>query len=204
MDNGFAEPSIKKGGKVRQKWEAIMKKLTLVTLITLFALMFAFAGCSGIGKGTVIKSEDKTGDVEITEANGDENYVQEIPEGEEGSDSAAYLAAIKKFATQNTGKILGLDMANIDVKDPEQLKKMVENYCTNSGWTFEEGDLESFKDKKGLHITFSDVNLSPSKLTAEASVWRSSTGEAKTESATVDKKNGYWAVDGEMTTTFSQ
>jgi hypothetical protein len=136
----------------------------------------------------------------------------EIPDGLEGSQSAAYFSIIKKVAELWQGRYMAIDPKNINVDNPAELIKMTENYCFNQGMMLIISDFEGLKERghidiaddglangfnDGYHITFDSAKLSKKKLVADAGCWYGSLG-AEGGTYTALLKDGEWVVDDKV------
>jgi hypothetical protein len=212
-----------------------------VTIAIILAMLLALAGCgadpgaepgaepgagSGAGSGAGKEPAEEAGAPGTEEAAGTstqsafteypgtptpEGAITEIPKGLEGSESAAYFAVIKQIATMWEGTYMGLDMANIEVDNPDQLIEMVRNYCGNNGMTLLIGDMDQMVEngyiesdgdmpvgfKDGYLIQFTYSKLTKKKLTAAAGCWYGNLG-AQGGNFTVNKKDGVWSLNEEI------
>jgi hypothetical protein len=137
---------------------------------------------------------------------------QEIPDGLESSQSAAYFSIIKKVAELWQGRYMAIDPKNIDVDNPAELIKMMENYCYNQGLILVISDFDGLKERgyidiaddglangfnDGYHITFDYAKLSKKKLVADSGCWYGSLG-AEGARYTARLKDGKWVVDDKI------
>ena len=194
-------------------------RIAALLLVIVLVLLIVLGGCSGAngategdtGGGADLIPEVATG----SEANG-AGGIQPISETTgpatpvaipADAQAYAYFAVFEELYGTDTALnmesiYLALDLTDAKLADTTPLIALVEDFCTENGYTLlldshegltKKGYIEDLNFTEGFLISFSDVELGPDKLVTSASKWSSGLGAIGSD-YTVELKGGVWEI----------